>query len=220
MKKLALILAIATIGAFCMVGRSEATLIGVELALPDILSDSVGTYSYTAGTDLLTFTATPVTITFDGTTLINITGTRSYSASFYVDSSGNLTGGVVGGYDLKIYGDIDVDGDTVNEYSGLLVAGEVTGFGWLPITGTKGVLFDYTFDFKDGALSSYYAAYNNKGGDLVYAEKTTPPLSWTANHSGTATKHDTAPTPEPASVALLGMGLIGFASSIRRKFMA
>ena len=217
MKKIVLTLAIFVTLVFGMSLNAEAALLGVDLKLPDILSNTTGGYSYNANTGLVTFHATPLTITFDGVSLVSITGTRSYSADFYVDNSGNLVGGTAGN-DLEIYGDIDVNGDAINDYSGLLLAGEITAFGWDKGPGSY-ALFDYRFDVTDGDLAGFYAS--GVGGDISLSEVSNFTGSWATDHSGIKTKHDTAPTPEPASLALLGLGLVGFASSvIRKKFMA
>lgn len=212
MKRIRLMLLISVIGLFCMAGRSEATLLGVDLYLPDILSDTTGVYSYNASTDILSFSATALTITFDGTTIIPITS-GSYSAKFQVDSSGNFVSGVSGD-DLVITGSFSYGG---NSYSGTLVSGEVTAFGWT-VPGTPFALFDYTFDFTSGALSSFYAVYNNHGADIALSEVSDFNGDWTVTHSGIKTKHDTAPaTPEPTSLFLLGSSLLGMAAFARKK---
>jgi hypothetical protein len=195
--------------------NAQAALLGIQLGLPDIFSNTTGAYNYNAGTDFLSFSATPRTITFDGVNSADITGPRSYAAGFYVDSSGNLSEGASGNY-LQISGNIDADGDGVNDYSGLLLLGQITDFGWLDVPGPY-AMFDYKFDFIGGALSSFYAAASNHGGNVALSDISNFAGSWTANHSGTRVKHDTAPVPEPTSLLLLGSGLLGIASFLRKK---
>ena len=88
MKRTALVFTILFAASISMAVNAQAALIGFQLSLPDIFSDTTGSYSYDASTDLFTSTAKALTITFDGVNLIPITS-GSYSASFYVNSSGN-----------------------------------------------------------------------------------------------------------------------------------
>jgi len=192
-----------------MLGTANADLIGLDLGLPDIFSDTTGKYSYAASTDLFTSTATAVTITFDGVNLVTIAN-GIYNVSFQVDSSGNFSGGVSGD-DLGISGDFTY---ASKDYSGLLVAGEVTNFGWGTLSSYA--IFDFTFEFTHGALSSFYAANNNQGGDILTSESNSFAGDWTVNHGGSA-KHDTAPIPEASTLLLLGGGLSGLLFFARKK---
>ena len=211
MKKLSY-LSILLIFILLMPAAAGATLIGLELGLPDITSNSTGTYNYYSGVDLFTSSAQALNITFDGTTSIPITS-GSYSVQFHVDNSGNFVSGV-SGYDLTISGTFTYNNVV---YSGVLIAGEVTNFGWQDIPGPY-ALFDFTFDFKEGALADLYGASGNKGGDIFYAEKSNFAGNWDVSHSGTKVKHDTAPVPEPATVFLLGLGFLGIMIFTKRKF--
>ena len=59
---------------------AHASLLGVDLLLPDILSNQTGIYTYTwdssADEGLFTARATPLTITYDGMTLDPIGGRK------------------------------------------------------------------------------------------------------------------------------------------------
>ena len=217
-KKLGLILGVMIAGLTLVTVRADAALLDLNMFLPDILSNSTGVYSYDAATDLFTSTATPLTITFTGLpgSHIAITGPKSYSVGFHVDSTGNFVSGIDGD-DLVIAGNIDVDGDSVYDYSGDLIRGEITNFGWLD-TGTRFDFFNYSFNFTGGALSSFYALHDFRGGNNMSSENSGFTGSFTTNFSGTIVKHDTAPVPEPSSLLLLGSGLLSAALlRVRRK---
>ena len=197
---------------FFMAGKSSATLIGLDLIVPDITSISTGAYSYNAKTNLFSLTATRFIITFDGINFIPITG-GSYLAKFYVNESGNFAGGVRG-YDFVISGSFSYGG---KNYSGTLIAGEVTNFGWLDIPGPFAI-FDFSFNFKDGALKDFYGS---AGGGVFTSESSTFTGNWNKSHSGKMVKYDTAPAPavpEPNTILLFGLGIFGIAVFGRKRF--
>jgi len=93
MKKTIFTVMALILGSFLMFGSAEAALLSFDLSHPDIFSDTTGNYSYNATTNLFSSDAVAKTISFDGITLVDITG-GSYELDFYVDEAGNYQGGV------------------------------------------------------------------------------------------------------------------------------
>ncbi|MGH7177144.1 MAG: SdrD B-like domain-containing protein, partial [Tepidisphaeraceae bacterium] len=71
-----------------------------------------------------------------------------------VDNSGALVGGVPGD-DFVMTGDIDADGDSVVDYSGVLLTGEITAVGFEEDGATD--QYDMRFTVTGGALAPLYA---------------------------------------------------------------
>lgn len=186
---------------------SYATLLGLNIGNPDILSDSTGVYGYNSCTDTITFSATALTVTFDGITPTGIDN-GSYFAQFHVDNTGHFSGGISGD-DLRINGKIDVDNDGTYEYDGLLISGNVTNFGFFDATGPY-AYFDYVFDVTGGSLAAFYT--DGIGADIVSSDYSTFNDNWNINHGGIKVKHDTGPvtTPVPPSwmLTLLSIGMV------------
>lgn len=207
MKKI-IFTAFLVIGIVFSLSSANAAMLGVELLVPDILSNQTGIYTYTWDSNvqegLFTARATPLAITYDGENVEPITGEAKYTASFYVDDSGKFIRGV-GGPDLTITG----NGDT-------LLTGEVTDFGWFDVPGSSIALFDFTFQVSGGSLADDFL--QGVGGDIMIAEKSDFAGDWMVDHDGLKVKHDTASVvPIPGTVWLLGAGLFAMVG-LKRKY--
>ena len=107
---------------------------------------------------LLTITASPMTIRLSSSvppSWIDPTGESSseeFSISIYVDGDGASTEGVSGDH-LKIVGEVDLEGDGIVDYAGVLLTGEVRGFGYEDSGGPTDS-FDFLFEVTGGVLAS------------------------------------------------------------------
>ncbi len=138
--------------------RRMLTLLGLTPSLPLITYDSNGITNYTTTTSALDITATP--LLFKGGASFptrTITAPRSLDIHIQVDSSGNLIGGTPGD-DLVITGNVvNPDGNpmTADDAHGVLLTGEVTGFGWEEDGATDQL--DFRFTPTGGALLAYWS---------------------------------------------------------------
>jgi hypothetical protein len=163
MKKI-FVTAFLVVGLLFGINPANAILLNPNLLLPDILSNQTGLYVFNSSSRLITYTATPLTISFDGINLIDIApdsnGGQFYLASFKVDAAGNFAGGVIG-HDLEIVG-------AFGSYDGTLLTGEINNFGFLDVPGPLAI-FDYTFVVTGGILANegYFGAL---GGGIALSE--------------------------------------------------
>ncbi len=136
------------------------SLVGVTPDFPVFTYDNTGTVSYDAATDTFDLDADPIFFRNSAADPpIFVTGAGDFKISIQVDSSGNLIGGTPGD-DLILTGDVDVDGDTVIDFSGVLLTGEVNAFGFLDSGGPTDD-YDFQFSVTGGLMAGFYA-----GGDI------------------------------------------------------
>jgi len=176
----------------------SADLIGIVPEEPIIRFNNTGTVEYNAGTQQLDLQATPLEFVNGPTFNLFFSGTFEISA--LIDNTGTLVSGVVGN-DLEVNGSVDVDGDFVPDFTGLLLTGEVTGFDSLD-TGTGNDKFAFTFEPTGGQLASYYAG-ETIGVNLTSEQSNFVGL-FTQNFNGGAKGDlgvfDFPSSPEPASL--------------------
>ncbi len=168
--------------------RRVLALLGVApLDLPIVSYNVDGTTTYDATTDIFSIDATPFGINssanpagffFSGDLDINIE----------VDDTGTLVGGVLGD-DFVLFGDVDIDGDFVVDESGVLLTGEILGFGSEDSAGTID-LYDFRFSITGGLLTTNpltSAAYLGKDiGVTTISESSTFTGDFTVNFNGNA----------------------------------
>jgi len=229
-------------------GMASATLLGIAQYTgnrPDVKYDNKGYLVYDASSDLLELqNSVDELIRLPGGTEVTITDEMDYDPvvgfglAIYVDENGNFTGGVTGhtyswkaldnnlptytsDYDMVevlLRGEITVAGNTYNADDNgpvLLLGADVERFGWANF-GSNSSQVDFLFGPVAGAwvddgiwpTSPATGAFADIAGTLDWS------TSFNLENKG----GDKMPTPEPATLLLLGTGLIGLAGLGRRKF--
>jgi hypothetical protein len=213
MKKKFFISAMLIVGLCFFISSANAALINPQLDLPRIISNTTGIYTYTEVDGFLSFTSTPLAITFDGVNQIDIGPTANndqfFRANLLLDSSGGFIGGV-GGEDIAIVGAVD------GGASGTLLTGRITDFGFEDVSGPI-ALFDFTFEVTGGELAVEFGGIGMMAANLIWVTDSSFGGSWEVNHSGKDVTHKTAPIPIPSTIVLFGLGLVGL-TAVRRRF--
>lgn len=133
----------------------SAALLNVTQDAPIINFNSNGQMSYDAVTGAFKVDATPLAITFADENFAFIDAPRAFRIRLQVDSAGNASSNGFAD-DLAIEGAIDVDGDGTADYSGLLLAGKISAFGYLN-TKTNTDSYDFIFNVTGGNLAGLFA---------------------------------------------------------------
>lgn len=134
---------------------AAAELLGVAPGEPLFNYNSGGTTTFDAGTGSMTVNATPLDYTQVGgtpLTIFPIATAPAVTMNVSLDGNCDLVGGNAGGDDLAVSGDIDLNGDFVPEYSGVLLTGEVVALGVDPASTAAAANLDARFAITGGTL--------------------------------------------------------------------
>ena len=179
---------------------SFAALLGVNVRYPLVSHQNTGTnavtyVTYISANYLFSVTSPPSSVQFSSSeTPRPITGTKSLTINILVDNAGNLIGGVPanGGNDFTLSGTVTRG---TNTYSGVLLSGRVTAFGFygsgassqydLRFTATGGALFGF-FSCGDIGVTvaspvstftgSFSTNFHGSSKGVVGLEDLTPPV--------------------------------------------
>jgi hypothetical protein len=148
---------LALTAALALSASAGAALINRTPGFPAITFDTTGTLAYNSTSDLLSVNAQSVAARFSPSLPPRlVTGSpKDITINVVVNYRGNLVGGVAGD-DLVVQGEIDENGDTIIDYSGILLTGEIIQFGYAD-SGTATDQFDFLFELTGGALAPQYA---------------------------------------------------------------
>jgi hypothetical protein len=134
---------------------AHAQLFDLQLDVPTIVFDNTGVTTYDASSGAWDVTATALAVRLEPMGApVAIGGARVVSIGITLDSAGNLVGGGPGP-DIEVVGDVDVDGDSVTDYSGVLLTGEIAEFEFRDNPGTADEA-NYLFTGTGGAMVGFY----------------------------------------------------------------
>jgi hypothetical protein len=161
----------ALVAVFGLVSVSSASLLGVEgTQVHPLLAYFYGPTSYDPGTGEFTVDATADTIQLEASgPPVTIGGAAKFIINVVVNATGGLVGGVSGDY-LVVSGDVTLDSSS---YSGDLLTGEVTGFGFLNSVGVDTDYYDFTFKLTGGLLADLFGGVGAEVGVSLTSEGST-----------------------------------------------
>lgn len=222
MKKFTILL---VIGLFlCAVSTANATLLGIRnLAgmVPDVQWDAGGTATYDAINDIFTVVANDQVLYLEKPSLgFSLLGNVSFSLTAKVDNSGNLVP------DTRNY----MEERVINPFTftwknqiysfavgDLFLGGPVVAIGW---DNTLSYLrFDWLFDPVVGKMVVDYNLWPGTIPTGAYLDTVNKSWNaWNEDLSVATEKGNKYPVPEPATMLLLGSGLLGIGVFVRRRF--
>jgi hypothetical protein len=112
--------------------RQLFSLLGIVPANPTISVEGVGgSVNYSAANKTFDAVGVPLQFFDAANNIYNVTAPRGFDFHILVDNFGGLIGsGVFPGGDLVVSGSVDTTGDATPEYTGNLITGNISQFGW------------------------------------------------------------------------------------------
>jgi hypothetical protein len=165
--------------------RTLFSLLGVLPGVPVTnVIGAPGTVSYNATTDSFTATGVPVAMLLSTTpfTITPVGGPSSFTLNISVNDSGVASSGSLAN-DVTLTGSVDVNGDTIADYTGTLLTGTIIAMGYQDAGSND--TFDFQFTVTGGALAPVY--FTNKAIGLVLTTEN-------STFNGTFTSNFTAQT--------------------------
>jgi phage baseplate assembly protein gpV len=199
-------------------GASATPLNLTLFEFPDILSQFVDV-TYDSATQMLQAQGISLQVNVAPGTTLDI---QNGAMAIGILTDGTSASGTAAD-DLVIVGDVDVDGDSVIDVSGVLLAGEIAQFG---ASNAGPGLFEFVFALTGGAFAGSLFPGTTAGVVLGLDGNSTYTGAFNVNFSnliggqaGTgAGSADTAPVvPEPGTLLLLSAGVAGLAGFGRRR---
>ena len=162
--------------------RQLLTLLGFVPDYPRIQFNQTGQIHYNAVTHTFDLSATPLTFQPNVSTApIPITsGANNLQIHILVDNAGNLASSSLA--DFSLSGSIDVNGDTIPDYTGVLLSGRALQFGYRDVGTTDS--YDFRFLPTGGSLLPLYAGQDI--GVVTASEHSSFAGAFTANFDGGA----------------------------------